>query len=138
MNILKALWILPILTILNIPAYAGNSDHSHRFENKQEKQYSKIKNGLRNGSLTRKEAKQLRREQQYISKLRQYFLRDGKLKYYERRTLKNELKWAKKNIRTLSNNDSVRGRYKNKGYRYDDYNRHASRNRNSIKYYFTL
>ena len=120
-----------------MPAYAGYSDHSNRFENKQERQYSKIKEGLRDGSLTRKEAKQLRKEQKYISKLRKYFLRDGKLKSYERRTLKSEFKWAKKNIKTLRNNDSVGRRY-NRSYRYNDYNRHTSRRHNQIKYYFTL
>jgi hypothetical protein len=92
-----------------VPAYAGHRDDgSSGFDQRIERQGDRIRHGIRNGDLTRHEAKVLRKQQRHIAKLERRFERDGKLDRYERSTLEHKLDGASRRIARLKHNDNDR------------------------------
>ena len=130
MKISKILWIVPLLGMLAMPAMADDDDNDghyryNRFEHRLDRQHGRIQHGIRNGELTRKEAKRLREQQRHIAKLERRFQRDGYLDRHERRTLRRELDHASQRIYRLKHNDRYRGRHlgKHRRYGHHDYYR---------------
>jgi hypothetical protein len=119
----KLFWLVPMLAALALPAYAGNRDHgTARFEQRIERQGDRIRHGIRNGDLTRHEAKVLRKQQRHITKLQQRFERDGQLDRHERRMLERKLDGASKRIARLKHNDRHRD---NGHHRHGDHGRYS-------------
>lgn len=129
MNKLNALWALPLLGALAAPAVAdhdGRRGHyDNRFEQRLDRQHGRIKQGIRSGELTRKEAKRLRKQHRHIAKLERHFSRDGHLDRYERRTLRRELDDADARIARLKHNDRYRGHKHRHGDRDDGHRHHG-------------
>ncbi|MCP4283953.1 MAG: hypothetical protein GY792_05820 [Gammaproteobacteria bacterium] len=115
MKRINALWALPLLGMLAMPAMAGNDYddgyHSNRVEKRLDRQHWQIKEGVRSGELTRKEAKRLRKQNRHIAELEHSFWRDGHLSRYERRTLHSELNAASDRIYRLKHNDRYRDQH---------------------------
>ncbi len=129
MNFTKTIALIPILGLLAAPVLAER-DHD-RFDRRQDRQHSRIEQGVRGGELTRKETKVLRKEQRHVDRLERKFKRDGHLDRFERRTLKREYDHAGGHIRKLKHNDRYRyGRHDKRRY-YDDhghrYGKHSKR-----------
>ncbi|MDJ0739346.1 MAG: hypothetical protein QNJ91_06495 [Gammaproteobacteria bacterium] len=128
MQVRHTLWAIPLLGMLAFPAVADryDSDFGHRLEQRLDRQHYRIKQGVRSGELTRKEAKRLRRQQRHIAKLERRFYRDGYLDHHERRALRRKLNAASDRIYRLKHNDRVRyydvaPRYDRKGYGHKHY-----------------
>ena len=131
-------WLVPMLAVLTMPAYAGHrSDGSSRFEQRVERQHDRIRHGVRDGVLTRHEAKTLRRQQRHIAKLERRFTRDGELDRYERRTLRRKLNDASERIARLKHNDRHRDnvRYRHGGQRHSSVQRHRSNHYHASRYH---
>lgn len=71
---------------------------------RQQNQKRRIKHGVQNGELSRKEAKRLRRQQRRIADLEYQFRADGHLTQQERRILQNRLDLASNHIFRLKHN----------------------------------
>ena len=116
MKTLKTIFLIPLLGLLAMPAIAGHGygygygddGRHHRYEHRQERQHDRIRHGIRNGELTRKEAKRLLKQQRRIAKLEHRFELDGHLDRAERRTLRRKLDAASQRIYRLKHNDRVR------------------------------
>ncbi len=115
MKFRHTLWTIPLLGMLAIPS-AALADRYHddrydgnRFEQRLDRQHLRIKQGVRSGELTRKEAKRLRKQQRRITRLESRFMRDGHLTRHERRTLRRELDAASDRIYRFKHNDRYRG-----------------------------
>ena len=76
---------------------------------RQDRQWRRIKRGIRSGELSRKEAKKLKRQQRRIAGLKQAFLDDGRLSRKERHILMDRLDAASERIYRLKHNDRERG-----------------------------
>lgn len=120
MKVCTALWSLPLLGLLALPALAGRADHDahyghfghDRIEQRMDRQHGRIEHGIRNGELTRKEARRLRKQQRHIAKMERKFTRDGHLDRYERRTLHRELDAVSDRIYRLKHNDHRRDHHR--------------------------
>lgn len=99
---------LVYLVILSASAFAG-------INNRLAKQHRRIHNGIHDGSLTRSEAKSLKREHRKIRDLRERFLRNGHLSRNERQSLNRKLDRASDHIYRLKHNK--RFRHKHRHYR---------------------
>lgn len=114
MKIRHTLWTIPLLGMLAIPAaaladrYHDDRYEGNRFEQRLDRQHLRIKQGVRSGELTRKEARRLRKQQRHIARLESRFLRDGYLNRHERRTLRRKLDAASDRIYRLKHNDRYR------------------------------
>jgi translation initiation factor 2 beta subunit (eIF-2beta)/eIF-5 len=73
-----------------------------------ERQHYRIKSGVRNDQLTRKEAKTLKQHQRDIRYLLRLFSEDGRLSKKERRILNRELSQSSRQIKRLKHNDLER------------------------------
>ena len=119
------------LTISLLAASPVFADHDHRvgvkddpFYERLDRQHRRIKAGVRNHQLTRKEAKTLKRNQRDVRYLLRLFSDDGHLSKRERRILDRELDYSSRQIRKLKHNDLER--YVDLHQRYDrpHYDRH--------------
>jgi Skp family chaperone for outer membrane proteins len=137
----KALLILPLIGILSTPVMAQHGHDGYtNFDQRIERQHKRIKKGVRNDQLTKKEAKKLRKQHRFIKRLSRHFQQDGYLDRYERRTLERELDLASKHIKRLKHNDRYRADNSHKnGYekkkRYSHYQkdkRHMHNNRSAM------
>ena len=112
MRRIKVLLGLPILGMLAMPVIADDDFRDHRgynrLEQRLDRQHWRIKQGVRTGELTTKEAKRLRKQHRHIAKLERAFQRDGRLNRYERKTLRRELNAASDRIYRLKHNDRYR------------------------------
>ena len=118
----RILWSIPLLGLLAMPALADHRERDghyghHRIEQRMDRQHRRIEHGIRNGELTRREARRLRKEQRHIAKLERKFFRDGHLDGHERRTLRRELDTASDRIYRLKHNDRRRDDGHHRGYR---------------------
>lgn len=105
----KAILVIPLLAIMSQPVMAHyNHDGYTKFDNRIERQHKRIKKGVRNDQLTKKETKKLRKQHRHIKKLNKHFLKDGYLSRQERRTLQRELDLASKRIYRLKHNNRYR------------------------------
>ena len=135
MKLRNLIGILPLVGVLSMPAIADDDYRHHRFEERIDRQHDRIRHGVKNGELTRKEAKQLRRQHRHITKLERRFSRDGRLDRYERRTLRRELDAAGKKIRRLKHNDHHRGRGYVRQYHHDRHRAYPRHDRHHYKGY---
>ena len=105
----KTILLLPLMAVLSNPvmAHYGHDGYT-KFDQRIERQHHRIKKGVRDDSLTQKEAKKLRKQHRYIKKLNRHFQQDGHLSRYERKTLQRELDLASKRIYRLKHNDRYR------------------------------
>ena len=115
MKFRNTLWTIPLLGMLAIPSaaladrYHDDSYDGNRFEQRLDRQHLRIKQGVRSGELTRKEAKRLRKQHRRIARLENKFWNDGHLTRHERRTLRRKLDAASDRIYRLKHNDRYRG-----------------------------
>jgi hypothetical protein len=122
----NTLWAVVFLAMLITPAWADRNHYDghydNRFEQRQDRQHWRIKQGIRSGELTRKEAKRLHRQQRRLEKLANRFADDGYLDRQERRELRRRLNAASDRIYRLKHNDRYRFDRKRRHERYSDYN----------------
>lgn len=127
MNIFKTLMIVPLACLVSMPVASHQYGHDgySRYDKRVERQQSRIRQGVKSGELTRKEAKKLRSQQKKIAKLERKFSKDGHLSRHERKKLERHQDKASKRIYRLKHNDDIRGhrhgRYKKHYYRDHDY-----------------
>lgn len=101
--------LLAFLAALSNPAMAHyDHDGYSKFDQRIERQHKRIKQGARNGELTQKEVKKLRKQHRHIKKLNQQFKQDGHLSRREQKTLRQALDLASKRIYRLKHNDHYR------------------------------
>ena len=74
-------------------------DTDRQIDARQDRQHDRIEQGIRSGELTRREARELLREQREIAALEARFRADGRLSPWEYRILDRELDDASRNIR---------------------------------------
>ena len=118
----RILWFLPILGLLTMPVVARDYDHgTDRLENRLERQERRVERGVRRGTLTDKEARQLRKTLEKTANKQRKYLRDGALSREERRALAKRLDKSSELIRQLARNDRYRGYPNRKGRGYDNY-----------------
>lgn len=70
----------------------------------QKKQIERIKEGAKNGELTKKETKTLLKEQKYIQKEKKRAVKDGKVTKAEKTKIKEDQARASKNIAVKKHN----------------------------------
>jgi hypothetical protein len=114
-------YILLIITAgtfgLNTATLAGGGGYgkggpAQRFENRVDRrqghQWSRIRNGMESGSLSRREAKRLRKDQRKIARMERRFERDGYYSRRERRAMEHALDRASRRIKRAKHNDYER------------------------------
>jgi hypothetical protein len=112
MKLLKVLMIAPLAALIAMPVYAH--PHHSDFEtypilgDRAERQKMRIKNGVKSGALTKKEASKLRKQQRKLANLEEKFTSDGVLSRSERKKLKKKRDKASDRIYRLKHNDEVR------------------------------
>lgn len=106
-NLLIVTGITTVLMIGTQTAYAaphqkhykqGKEQQSLSINARQQKQAQRIRQGKRDGTLTRTEVRTLRKQQQRIKRLEHHFRADGKLTRVERRQLHKRLDRASRTI----------------------------------------
>jgi len=111
MNILKQTAIaLTLSMIAVVPAFAGQTDshtgkHTGPLAQVEQHQQQRIKQGVKEKSLTRKEAKFLEKEQRETRQLARLFYEDGHLSKHERQILAQRMHQSDRHIRTLKHNE---------------------------------
>ena len=113
MNIFKTLMIVPMACLVSLPVYAHQYGHDgySRFDKRVERQHARIREGVKSGELTRKEAGKLRKQQKNIARHERKLSRDGDLTRHERRKLDRRQDKASKRIYRLKHNDVFRGHH---------------------------
>ena len=110
---------LSLLAVTPVVASQGDGyrmKHDNIHE-RLERQHYRIKSGVRNHQLTRKEAKTLKQHQRDIRYLLRLFSEDGRLSKKERRILNRQLSQSSRQIKRLKHNDLER--YVDLHHRYD-------------------
>lgn len=124
MKLFKTLLTAALVCMLAMPVYAHHQDEGYaRYDKRVERQQSRIRQGIKSGELTRKEAAQLRQQQKKIAKLARKFNRDGYLSRHEKKKLEKKQDKASNRIYRLKYNDQYkRHRVKHKpGYAHRDH-----------------
>lgn len=85
-------------------AYQQSQSFSRQIDARQERQIDRIRDGMREGSLTRAEFRELMREQHAIRAMEQHFRADGVIDAREFERLERALDIASRNIK-LENRD---------------------------------
>lgn len=105
-----------------------HSQHDNRrvaeINARQARQQDRIRRGMHNGTLTRREFRTLMAEQQYFDTVKRDFMSDGFLTPSEYRQLENGLNAAARNIRMEIRDDDTRtSHYENSryGHRWENY-----------------
>jgi len=109
MKILRALYLAPLLAMIGLPAMAHHDHGRNGIQQRMDRQELRIERGVRNGGLTRHEAKQLYKQRKQFRKLQRKLRGDGVLTRSERRRLQNRLDKNSQWIRKLNHNDQRRG-----------------------------
>lgn len=106
---------LALSTVAQARGYGANYDRStpqHRFENhidrRQARQWDRIKQGIDNGDLSRKEARRLARNQRQIARMEDRFERDGYYSPREKQKLERALNRTGKRIKRAKHSDHGR------------------------------
>ena len=104
--------IAPLAVLIAMPIYAhpNHSDYETYpiLSDRAERQKMRIKNGVKSGTLTKKEARKLRKQQKNLANLEEKFISDGFLSRSERKKLKKKRDKASDRIYRLKHNDEVR------------------------------
>lgn len=130
MNIFKTLLIAPLACLIAMPvaAHHYDGDRNPRYEKRIDHQKSRIREGIKSGDLTRKEASKLRKQQKQIASLARKYESDGHLSRHERKKLEKKQDKASKKIYRLKHNDQLkthRGKHKHHHHGYHDGHRHG-------------
>jgi hypothetical protein len=132
----KTLLAAGLMLVATVPAYADHNDWKGGIGDRLERQHSRIEHGIDTGKLTRKEAKELRREQRKTRHLYREFREDGYLSKRERRKLRHRLDRVSDQIWDLKHNARSRERSDHRyGYDWHDdggwprHHRHDHHNR---------
>lgn len=96
--------------------FAHNNQHRHHghhapkvsINQMQSKQAQLIQRGIRQGKITKREARALRKEQRRIRQLKRHFRHDGRLTRHERGQLRQMLKRARAHIRNEMRDNETR------------------------------
>lgn len=89
-----------------------------RIDSRQERQKERIRNGSEDGSLTREEGRELRRDHRRIEKLEERFARDGRFDPRERNILDEAQDRASKRIYNARHNDYYRNGHHDNDHRH--------------------
>jgi hypothetical protein len=112
MKLMTGLVVIPLLAALSTPALAdrGYRDdyRAQHFDQRFDRQHWRIKQGVKSGELTRKEARKLRKQQRRIDRLERRFSSDGYLDRRERRVLRKKQNRASERIYRYKHNDRYR------------------------------
>ncbi len=121
-----------ITSVVLTPNLAFSKENGMRIHDRLIRQQQRIEHGIDNGTLNRKEAKKLKREQRKIRKLVRTFRSDGRLSRAERNKIKKKLDVAGDRIWKLKHNDWAHKSRRQDSYAYQEprYNNH-SRNHHS-------
>lgn len=84
------------------------ADYYDRPSQRLDRQADRIEHGIDNGSLNRKEARRLKRENQELNHLYNAFISDGRLNSRERRLINARLDKASQRIARLKHNQRYR------------------------------
>lgn len=76
---MKLLLTLAIMATFTFISFDSEARGRKRIKNTQERQMKRIRHGVRNGSLTRREARQLGKGQVRVAKARKRAAKDGKM-----------------------------------------------------------
>ena len=91
----------------------GERSHVGRFESRverrQDNQLSRIREGRQSGSLTKREARKLNKNQKKIDRMERRYAKDGRIDKHERRKLTKALERSSRRIYKLKHNDVYRG-----------------------------
>jgi septal ring factor EnvC (AmiA/AmiB activator) len=117
----KAFLASSILLVTAVPAYADHNERNGGILDRMERQHSRIEQGVDTGRLTRKEAKELKKNLHRSRHLFRDFSEDGYLSKKERRTLDRHLDRVSERIWELKHNK--RSRHSKPDHRYG-YNWH--------------
>ena len=94
-------------------AYVSGGGSTARFESRmdrrQENQLSRIREGRQSGSLTKREAQKLKKNQKKIDRIERRYAKDGRINKQERRKLTKALERSSSRIYRLKHNDAYRG-----------------------------
>jgi septal ring factor EnvC (AmiA/AmiB activator) len=118
-SLTKSVLATAMLMVVAIPAYAHHNDRKGDIQNRLERQHTRIEQGIDSGELTRKEAKELKREQRKSRHLYQEFREDGYLSKRERRKLHRRLDRISDQIWDLKHNERKRHNMPHYYYGYD-------------------
>lgn len=88
-----------ILSAMLLVAFAAEARPPHRNQVREHRQEKRIRQGVRQGDLTKEEAKGLRQEQREIDKAQRDARSDGKVTIDEKKNLEQMQDAASKNIR---------------------------------------
>jgi len=132
MKNLKALFLAPLLAVLALPAVAHHGHGGDRLEKRIDRQEIRINRGVRNGELTKHEARKLRKRHRKIERMYDRFLDDGRLSFRERNKMHHVLDRNSNRIKRLKHNDRYRDRHVKhhkphdgfKGHAHDQYSKH--------------
>jgi len=113
MNMFKTLMVVPLACLISMPVFAHSYGYEgySRFDKRAERQHSRIRQGVKSGELTRKEAGKLRGQQKKIARMERRFKSDGDFTRHERKKLERHQDKASKRIYRLKHNDVDRGRH---------------------------
>lgn len=111
---------------MTFAALPASANVGKKFENRIDRQFHRIKQGVRSGELTRFEAISLRRQNDRIARKLRKFCRDGHLDRFERKRMNKMLRNANERIYAEKHDDDRRwGRdWRNNRDRYDRYDRY--------------
>lgn len=107
---LIALLALGGLAVAALPAQAAPRHHPRDpgVNARQHTQHDRIRQGVRSGSLTKSETKNLAAEQRSIRQEERQYKSDGKMTKEERKDLHQDLNAASKDIYQAKHNDQTR------------------------------
>lgn len=139
--------LLTLVAAISSPVMAHYDDDGYTgFDQRIERQQKRINKGVRNGELTNRESRKLRKQQRYIKKINRQFKKDGHLSHHERKNLKRKLNLASKRIYRLKHNDRYRNnnshdqghnkkKYSGNTHRHHDHDHERSAQLNYRNYY---
>ncbi|MFV0299094.1 MAG: hypothetical protein ACK5JT_23575 [Hyphomicrobiaceae bacterium] len=90
--------------------YGSSTNATHRIDQRQDRQAVRIRNGVRSGQITRREARNLKSEQAYIRHLERTAKRDGHISHREARRIASAQKAASRHIARERNDSQMRKR----------------------------
>lgn len=109
-KLLVAISALTVLVALSAPAQAGTRDP--RANVRQHKQHERIEQGVKSGELTKKETKDLAKDQREIRQEEKAFKSDGTLTKDERQELHQDQNAASKEIYAEKHDEQERPKAK--------------------------
>jgi len=113
LTLIIVLMLIPFTSHAEWKGHSKHRNHEHRHnssyfwqdvEHRQYKQESRIERGINKGQLTRREAKQLHREQKHVAKQIRHLKRHNYISHRDKREVKEHLDYVSQKIRALKHN----------------------------------